>query len=47
MESPHILVGSFRANKNEFRVGSPGVKYGKYGGGKEARTRCLKEGGDG
>ncbi len=45
MKSPHILAGSFRANKNGCRV-SRG-KNGQGGGGKETRTRGLKEGRDG
>ncbi len=45
VESPHILAGSFRANKNRCRV-SRG-KDGQCGGGEEARPRRLKEWGDG
>ncbi len=42
MESPDILAGSFRANNNGCRV-SRG-KNGQGDGGKETRTRGLKEG---
>ena len=45
VESPHILADSFRANKNGCRVSWR--KDGKCGGGEEAGTRGLKEGGDG
>jgi hypothetical protein len=45
VESPHILAGSFRANKNGCRV-SRGID-GKCGGGEDARARRLKEWGDG
>ena len=45
VESPHILADSFRANKNGCRVSRR--KDGKCGGGEEAGTRGLKEGGDG
>ena len=44
MESPYILAGSFRTNKNGCRV-SVG-KNGHCGGGKETRARGLKEGRD-
>ncbi len=42
VESPHILAGSYRANKNEWRVFRG--EDGKCGGGKETGTRGLKEG---
>jgi hypothetical protein len=45
VESPHILADSFRANKNGCRVSQR--KDGECGGGEEAGTRGLKEGGDG
>ncbi len=45
VESPHILVDSFRVNKNGCRISRR--KDGECGGGgEEARTRGLKEGGD-
>ncbi len=43
-ESPHILADSFRANKNGCRISWR--KDGECGGGEEAGTRGLKEGGD-
>ncbi len=45
MESPHVLDGSFRTNKNGCWVS--GGKNGQCGGVKETRTRGLKEGRDG
>ena len=45
VESPHVLADSFRANKNGCRVSRR--KDGECGGGEEAGTRGLKEGGDG
>jgi hypothetical protein len=45
VESPHILTGSFRANKNGCRVSRGKDK--KRGGGKETRARGLKEREDG
>ncbi len=42
---PHILADSFRANKNGCRVSWR--KDEECGGGEEAGTRGLKEGGDG
>jgi hypothetical protein len=45
VESPHILADSFRANKNGCRVSRR--KDGECGGGEEAGTRGLKEGGYG
>ncbi len=45
VKSPHVLAGSFRTNKNECWVS--GDKNGQCGGGKETRTRELKEGRDG
>jgi hypothetical protein len=45
VESPHVLADSFRANKYGCRV-SRG-KERECGGGEEAGTRGLKEGGDG
>ncbi len=45
VESPHVLADSFRANKNGCRVSWR--KDGECGGGEEAGTRGLKEGGDG
>jgi len=45
VESPHVLAGSFRTNKNGCWVS--GGKNGQCGGGKETRTRGLKEGRDG
>ncbi len=42
VELPHILAGSFRANKNGCRV-SRG-KDEQCGGGEEARPRRLKDG---
>jgi hypothetical protein len=45
VESPHVLADSFRANnKNGCRVSRR--KDGECGGGEEAGTRGLKEGGD-
>ncbi len=41
MDSSQILTGSFRANKNGCRVSRN--EDGKCGGGKEIRTRGLKE----
>jgi hypothetical protein len=45
VESPHVLADSFGANKNRCRVSRR--KDGEGGGGEEAGTRGLKEGGDG
>ncbi len=45
VESPHVLADSFEANKNGCRVSRR--KDGECGGGEEAGTRGLKEGGDG
>ena len=45
VESLHILASSFRADENRCRVSR--CKDGKGGGGEEARTRGLKERGDG
>jgi hypothetical protein len=45
VESPHILTGSFGADENRCRVSR--CKDGKGGGGEDARTRGLKERGDG
>ena len=45
MESPHVLADSFRANKNGCRISRR--KDGECGGGEEAGTRGLKEGGNG
>jgi hypothetical protein len=45
MWSPHVLADSFRANKNGCRVSRR--KDEEFGGGEEAGTRGLKEGGDG
>ena len=45
VESPHILTGSFGADENRYRVSR--CKDGKGGEGEDARTRGLKEWGDG
>ena len=45
VESPHVLADSFRANKNGCRVSRR--KDRECGGGEEAGTRGLKEGGNG
>ncbi len=45
VESPHILADSFKASKNGCRVSRR--KNGECGGGEEAGTRVVKEGGDG
>jgi hypothetical protein len=45
VESSHVLADSFRANKNGCRVSRR--KDGECGGGEEAGTRGLKEGGNG
>ncbi len=45
VESPHVLADSFGANKNGCRVFRR--KDGECGGGEEAGTRGLEEGGDG
>ncbi len=42
VESPHVLAGSIRTNKNGCWVS--GEKNGQGGGGEETRTRGLKEG---